>query len=136
MPRVQPLYFYNNIFVAGKDLIIGNIFDCHYLGNNWWNWGGAFSSNGQHSFLSWARKYNFEIEGGRIIGFNINPHFKRPGSSTQISAQDIRYMNFYRLPAGSILKHGGINLDQQGVKWPVNDYNQKRFIKGLIGACS
>ncbi|GAC1420449.1 MAG: hypothetical protein NVSMB67_12980 [Flavisolibacter sp.] len=129
-------YFYNNISVSGKDLIIGKIYDGHFLGNNWWNLGGTFSSNGAHSFISWARKYNFEIEEGRVVGFNINPHFKRPGSNTQKSTEKIRHMKFYQLPAGSILKHGGMNLNKRGVQQPEYDFNKIFFSKGLIGACS
>ena len=107
---------YNNIFVGRDTLIKGKdkIGDVKFWQNDWWSIAAGFNIDGITSFKSWALKTGQEQVQSRIVGFNIKPDFKDPGSTKITSARQFRKFENYVLK-NTPLKRSAVYTGQFGI---------------------
>jgi len=128
-------HFYNNVFVGNDSLILGKETNSDYLGNNWYSLKKGFSAEGFTDFKQWASAKKKEMYGGNIAGLNNNPMFNKAGNTTITSPQDLKSFDSYRLPDNSVLRTGGLNLEQLfGIKNGGKAFNQSIAPQNGIGA--
>ncbi|MFT3948817.1 MAG: right-handed parallel beta-helix repeat-containing protein [Agriterribacter sp.] len=127
--------FYNNIFVGRDSLITGNNTGSNFEGNNWYSLKEGFNIKGTRTLQEWATKNKVEMYNGKSAGFNINPQF--PNTATTITNPDsLKYFKKYRLPVSSVLRAGGINLQQAfNIYAGPEAFNQDDAPENGIGAC-
>jgi hypothetical protein len=110
--------FYHNIFVGRDSLIKGRdkLGKCRFTGNDWWSLTSGFNAWGIKDFKKWAITFHQEQKGDKIVGFNLDPAFKNPGSSNLTGAYQILNVYGYEFSQRSVLKKlfGG-NLPQVGM---------------------
>ena len=102
--------FYNNIFVGRDSLILGKETNSTYLGNNWYSLNKKFIADGISDFAIWCSSRKKERLNNKTVGSNINPGFKNPNSTAIVLPGQLKSMDQYRLPAGSLLKNSGLDL--------------------------
>lgn len=128
--------FYNNIFVGKDSLILGKETNSTYLGNNWYSISDGFNANGIKNFEAWASAKNKEQYNGKVIGLNINPLFTNPGNALITSPDQLHTFNNYMLPANSVLRTGGLQLQQLfGIDNGGKSFSQQTAPANGIGAC-
>lgn len=128
-------HFYNNIFVSKDSLMPGKNIGSHFTGNNWYSLKDGFNMNGVGTLQEWVAKSREEMYNGKLAGLNINPQFDH--IATDITNPDsLKCFSKYRLPASSVLRTGGINLQQA---FNINNggkaFNQNDAPVNGIGAC-
>jgi hypothetical protein len=76
----------------------------------------GFNAWGIKDFKKWAITFHQEQKGDKIVGFNLDPAFKNPGSSNLTGAYQILNVYGYEFSQRSVLKKlfGG-NLPQVGM---------------------
>ncbi|MFT3702833.1 MAG: right-handed parallel beta-helix repeat-containing protein [Agriterribacter sp.] len=128
--------FYNNIFVGRDSLILGKETNSIYLGNNWYSIQDGFNANGIKNFETWTSAKNKERYNGNVVGLNSNPLFVNPGHTAITSAEQLPGFNNYMVPANSVLRTGGLQLQQLfGIDNGGKSFNQQTAPANGIGAC-
>lgn len=128
--------FYNNIFLGKDSLILGKETNSTYLGNNWYSLKDGFNANGIMNFTTWASTKNKEQYNGSVVGQNIDPMFVNPGGTTITSPDQLSSFDKYNLPANSVLRTKGINLQEFfGIQNGGKSFNQNSAPTNSIGAC-
>ncbi|MCW3106927.1 MAG: hypothetical protein JWQ09_1433 [Segetibacter sp.] len=99
-------WFYNNIFVAKDELVMGKdaIGNDVFLNNDWWSLISGFKINGIKDFETWIRQSGKEQDNGKIVGYNEDPHFTNPGNASLISPFGLQSFSNYEVPGNSRLK--------------------------------
>jgi hypothetical protein len=128
--------FYNNIFVGKDSLIRGDKGKDVFMGNDWWSLERKFNADGVHDFVAWTKKYNKEIAGGKITGYNLDPHFKNAGKMGITSfPSSPATVDQYKTPANSVLRSDGPDLHLLlGTDTGNRDFNGARAVVKGIGA--
>lgn len=128
-------HFYNNIFVSKDSLMLGKNTGSHFAGNNWYGLKNGFNINGISTLQEWAAKNKEEMYNGKLAGLNINPQFDN--TATVITDPDsLKYFNKYQLPASSVLRTSGINLQAAfNINNGAKTFNQTDASENGIGAC-
>lgn len=127
--------FYNNIFVGRDSLILGKETNSTYLGNNWYSIKGGFNAEGFQNFQQWATAKRKETLNGNLVGLNVNPSFNKAGGTTVIQPAGLKAFDSYKLPANSVLRNSGLNLEQLfGIKTGDKTFNQTAASQNGIGA--
>jgi hypothetical protein len=127
----------NNIFVAADSLLKGMRYKADvYLGNDWWSISKKFDAENNTNFNAWMQQNKLEIWNEKIIGFNIDPQFRKTGNATIISADSLKLFMDCQLPQNSLLRSNGIDLkkiffiDNGGI-----DFFSNHIDANGIGAC-
>ncbi len=132
--RNKDFFFYNNIFVGKDSLIRGKELNGTYLGNDWWSL-GRFSIEQKETLKQWSLSKKKELLKGRVVGLQINPHFRLPGKTTLIHPDNLDAFTNYNLPCNSALRSRGIDLASQGIRKGKKEFNQHPVRANGIGAC-
>lgn len=129
-------YFYNNIFVARKELINGETLQDTFLSNNWWCLTGRFNIGGIRDLKAWAARTGQEQYKGQLTGLNENPGFRSPGNTALTNPAGLKTFDQYQTRAGSPLRSKGLDLQTLfGIETGNLDFNQKEAPVNGIGAC-
>lgn len=109
--------FSNNIFVGKDSLIRGEdkIGQCIFQYNDWWSMDSRFNIGGFRDLKAWAMKTGKEQEEGKVVGQNIDPHFKNPGKAALTSASQLRSFTGYDLPANAPLRATPVFTGPHGI---------------------
>ena len=134
LSKNMDFYFFNNIFVSQDSLIKGIVTNTTFLGNDWWSL-GKFSIEGRSSLKEWAISNDKELKSGQLTGLQINPKFKKPGSTHLTDPRKLSTFFNYQLPSQSPLKVKGQDLTQFGVQRCKMDFNHHLIHNNGIGAC-
>lgn len=127
--------FYNNIFIGKDNLIKGDKGMDIFHGNDWWGMTKKFNADGMLDFSAWAKKYQKEMISGKIVGFNIDPHFKAPGKTAINSFPQKESFNKYKIPVNSLLRNRGLDLlHALNINTGHLDFNQKPAPAKAVGA--
>ena len=125
--------FFNNIFVGEDSLIKGHKNFDIYSANDWWSLTEKFNIDRIYDFKAWAEQSGKEMMSGKIIGLNMNPSFKNPGSATITSS--LKSFDGYKAPPNSPLKNSGLDLYKlYGIKTGNTDFNKQHAPAKGIGA--
>jgi hypothetical protein len=128
--------FYNNIFVAGNGLMKGKSSGDTFIGNDWWSLPGGFNTGNIKTFSEWVKATGQETYQGQIVGLNIAPAFKNPGSSSFTTATQLTSSQQYEVPESSPLRSSGLDLKKLfGIEPGGYDLRQQPAPLGGIGAC-
>jgi hypothetical protein len=130
-------YFYNNIFVGKDNLNKGADITGTFLGNNWYSLSGkGFNINEIRDFKQWARTNDKENIDGKMVGHNINPHFRNPGKTVLTDPYRLLEYDAYQLVENSPLRDKGLDLKKQfGIPTNEKDFNNRNVTGNMIGAC-
>jgi hypothetical protein len=128
--------FFNNIFVGKDSLIKGDKGVDIFLGNDWWSIRRGFNADKISDFAKWAKKYNLEIESGKIVGLNMDPGFAHPNRASLTNQDSLQHFSNYMIPKNSRLRTNGINLNSayQLQTGDLDFFSKTAPAKG-IGAC-
>jgi len=128
-------HFYNNIFVGGKQLILGRAEKDLFVGNNWWSIADGFNVNGETDFRAWSNKTGFEKINNSILGTNVRPDFENLSANSIAKPFDIPSYRKYALLKSSVLRTNGINLKTEfGIDNGGKDFNNRAVPEKGIGA--
>lgn len=128
--------FYNNIFVAGDNLLKGKKATDIFLANDLWSLKNKFNIGGVTEFDKWAKINGQEILDRNVVGLNIDPAFKNTVGSTLTDCSKLKFFDAYKIAENSVLGEAGVDLhDLYGIETGGLDFNGNPApIKG-IGAC-
>jgi hypothetical protein len=107
------LYFYNNLFISGKDQISNlNLLPGTILqGNLYWAYGdGGFSIGGIRNFSEWVEKGHYEQSDDTTVGSYINPLINTDFSILPLHPDHLRQFALFKPLEKSPLLDNGIML--------------------------
>jgi hypothetical protein len=102
--------FSNNIFLGSGQLISGKNSGSKFLGNVWWNVGGAIKFMEFGSLGAWAKATGQETENGKIIGVQIDPKLNGPFLTNITDPHQLDALSGYILKRDSPLENRGIKV--------------------------
>jgi hypothetical protein len=107
------LFFYNNLFVSGKDQISNlNLLPGTILqGNLYWAYGdGGFSVGGIRNFSEWVEKNHYEKSGDSTAGRYINPLINTDYSRLPVHPENLKKVVLFQPLQESPLLNNGVLL--------------------------
>jgi hypothetical protein len=117
------LYFYNNLFISGKDqitnlqLLPGTILQ----GNLYWAYGdGGFSIGEYQSFNDWVKYSSYEKSGGKIFGWYADPFIDMDFGSLPETPCGLMPFPTFRPQSGSPLTGNGLPVCEISAKFPIH----------------
>ncbi|MEJ7830254.1 MAG: right-handed parallel beta-helix repeat-containing protein, partial [Segetibacter sp.] len=105
--------FYNNIFVAQDELVLGKdtLGTDVFLNNNWWSLTSGFNMNGIKDFKTWSVQFGKEQVKSKIVGYNEDPKFKNAGNTSLTSPWQLKsFFNLYRTGNSRLKKNLPVSL--------------------------
>ncbi|MDQ2753686.1 MAG: hypothetical protein M3R72_11755, partial [Bacteroidota bacterium] len=129
--------FYNNIFVAGNELIRGVYTKDIFLGNDWWSIHHGFAIDSFFNFKLWATQNHKEQLHGTIKGFNIKPSFVKEEGTMVTDNKILSSFHKYQLSHSLRERLTGIDLRRlYKIDAGKFDFNHVSINSDFVGACS
>ncbi len=135
--RHRDFGFYNNLFVAGDELLSGRWQGSRFLGNAWFSQSATgFKVQPFTDLRAWADANGMERWKGQAVGANVDPRLPSPGRTDITDTGGFAAYNAYKPASGDDVHRAGLDLAAAfGIAVGHVDFNGLPVKPGMVGAC-